>query len=91
MPKLCGAATSLRFLLTQTPDSQAPPSAPMEVTGEKFLQLQKEAVHLHFLVPDYSQGKLGLFICSPGAATPLQNIKIQFYIKKGLFYFFFLF
>lgn len=91
MLKLCGPAASPRFLPTQTPDPQASPSAPLEVTGEKFLQLQKEAVHLHFLVPDYSQGQLGLFICSPGVATPLQNIKIQFYIKKGSFYFFFLF
>lgn len=40
--------------------------------------------------PRLSPEQMDLFICNPGAATPLEN-KIQLYIKKGFFYFFFLF
>lgn len=89
-PGLSLPVVSPPVLLTQIPDTHLPLSVPVEVAGEESLQLQA-AIHLHFPVQITHGENWALFICSPGAATPLENAKIQFYIKKGFFYFFFLF
>lgn len=78
------------LLADSDPWPQMLPSVPLEVAGEISYSYRRP-----FTSTPLSQiicwENLALFICNPGGTTPLENAEIQFYIKKGFFYFFFLF
>lgn len=79
------AVTSPSILPTHIPDPQMPLSVFWRWLGRSSYHYRRRPFTSTSLFQIILWENWVLFICNPGAATTLENVKIQFYIKKGSF------